>query len=288
MENKNYQYGYYIIGFVDVLGQREKLRQLRRLPKDDVDRENTIAILKETAGYVMQLREILAKYFQQLLTPGPLLAELPPGVQEQFKAARTAPHYRGFSDSLVMTGALASDKDENMKAMTAVYGTIAACSMLPFIALSIGRPVRGGIDVGLGLEITPDEVYGPALERAHYLESRLADYPCVLVGDELWNYLSWVEAQVATVPIGRVAVALASKSKEFITTDADGRRMLDFLGQRIVENIPANDRLELMKRVADYIGEQEQTAQAKKNEKFISRYRKLRAYYDSRSALWSA
>ena len=49
----------------------------------------------------------------------------------------------------------------------------------------MGRPLRGGIDVGLGLEITADEVYGPALERAHYLESRLADYPCVLVGDEL-------------------------------------------------------------------------------------------------------
>src|SRR5579864_6103996 len=288
MANKSHSYGYYIIGFVDVLGQREKLRQLRRLPKDDADLENTIKLLRETAGYVMKLREILADYFLRLKTPGPLLAGLPPQVQEQLKAVRTAPLYRGFSDSFVMTGSLASDKNENCSAMTAVFGTIAACSMLPFIALSMGRPVRGGIEVGLGLEITPDEIYGPALERAHYLESRLADYPCVLVGDEHWNYLSWAEAQIATSPLGRVAVALASKSKEFVTIDADGRRMLDFLGQNIAQNIPPVDRRELIKRVADYITGQEQAAQNGKNQKFILRYLKLRAYFDSRSAIWSA
>jgi len=88
--------------------------------------------------------------------------------------------------------------------------------------------------------------------------------------------------------LGRVAVGLASKSKEFITTDANGRRMLDFLGQNIAQNIPPDDRRELTKRVADYIKGQEQAAQNGKNEKFILRYQKLRAYFDSRSAIWSA
>lgn len=288
MENKNHQYGYYIVGFLDVLGQREKLRQLRRLPKDDADLENTIKQLRETAGYVMRLREILADYFLRFKTPGLLLAGLPPEAQGELRAARTVPIYRGFSDSFIMTASLASGKDENCSAMTAVFGTIAACTMLPFIALSMGRPVRGGIDVGLGLDITTDEIYGPALERAHHLESQLANYPCVLVGDELWNYLSWAEVQKAASPLGRVAVALASKSKEFITTDADGRRMLDFLGQYIVQNIQPDDRRELIKRVADYITEQEHAAQSAKNEKFMLRYEKLRAYFDSRSANWSA
>jgi hypothetical protein len=283
MEEKAYHYGYYVIGFLDVLGQREKLRQLHhRLPRNDVEWAEAKKNLGETAGYVIKLRELLDDYYQQFKNPGPLLASLPVQVQKQIKDARHVARYRGFSDSFIMTASLRGD-DDNCTGMSAAFGTIGACCMLPLVALSMKRPIRGGFDVGLGLEIATDEIYGPALERAHYLESRVADYPRVLVGDELWKYLNEVEAQPATTQFGKVAAKLASLSKGFITTDTDGHLMLDFLGQKVAKNLGPDQWRELHKNAGDYITEQEKAAQAEKDEKMISRYVKLRTYFESRS-----
>jgi hypothetical protein len=42
--------------------------------------------------------------------------------------------------------------------------------------------------------------------------SRLANYPCILVGDELWNYLGWAEAQRAASPHQKLRVYFDTRS----------------------------------------------------------------------------
>jgi len=53
--------------------------------------------------------------------------------------------------------------------------------------------LRGGIDVGPGLDIDENEIYGAVLVHAHRLESKHAEYPRALIGEGLLRYLSALE-----------------------------------------------------------------------------------------------
>jgi hypothetical protein len=149
------------------------------------------------------------------------------------------------------------------------------------------RPIRGGIDVGLGLDIGVDEFYGPALERAHHLESRVADYPRIVVGNELWDYLNATETQKSKTKFGEAAAEIAHFNKIFITEDYDGNRILDFMGQYTAQQFPTSLRREISKKIDNYITKQALAAQLEKNDKFMSRYHKLRTYFDGRALFWS-
>ena len=97
-------------------------------------------------------------------------------------------------------------------------------------SLAAHHPLRAGLDVGVGTRLSTGEVYGSALERAYFLESNLAKYPRILVGDGLLEYLDWVSAQAPRSDFGQLAVLTAQKCRRFVCEDNDGRSMLDFLG----------------------------------------------------------
>ena len=280
---KDFHYGFYCVAYLDILGQRRKLRALPRLPKND---EETRKLLAETAGYVLRLRKQLNDCFETFQKPTPPLDNVPLEVRERILNARRAVKYRFFSDSIIMEISFRGD-EEQVASMIGVYGCMGACCILHGVALMSKRPIRGGIDVGPGLDITENEVYGPVLEHAHRLESELADYPRVLVGEGLSNYLDAIESTVPTTQIGRVAQSLASRCKQLITMDADGLQMLDFLGKEMAMSPTLEDRQKLFGLISEYIAEQKQIASSQGDQKHLSRYLKLAAYVEKCSALWN-
>ncbi|HKF52487.1 MAG TPA: hypothetical protein VKB26_09260 [Candidatus Acidoferrales bacterium] len=177
--------------------------------------------------------------------------------------------------------------DEQCAAMIGVYGCVAACCLLHLLALSYKRPIRGGIDVGLGLDITDDEVYGPALERAHFLESQKADYPRIVVGDELSRYLDEIEGYPASTPLGGLAKQLAVRCKQFVTVDTDGLPMLDFLGEEMAKLTKTEERKKVFVPASNYISDQKQIASSQGDERHLSRYSRLGAYFEKHSTLWT-
>jgi hypothetical protein len=62
----------------------------------------------------------------------------------------------------------------------------------------VGHPIRGGIDVGLAIDIDEGEIYGPVLDHAYHLEWKVAGGPRVVVGDTCVDYLNFVTSQPAT------------------------------------------------------------------------------------------
>src|SRR5438045_4043107 len=60
---------------------------------------------------------------------------------------------------------------------------------LMLTSLAWGHPIRVGLDVGTGVEVERGQLYGPAVVKAYELESRAAEYPRVIVGDTLADYL---------------------------------------------------------------------------------------------------
>jgi hypothetical protein len=278
-----FHYNFYCLAFLDILGQRRRLRQLPHIPNKDPQTE---ALLKETAGYVLRLRRHLAETFEEFQKATPFSAALPEDARKRLIDARASVSYRGFSDSVIMAVSFRGDEDQCTSTI-GVYGCVAACCILHLVALAYKRPIRGGIDVGLGLDITDEEVYGPVLENAHFLESQVADYPRVIVGEELLKYLDAVEKGVPQTIFGRIAQTIASRCKGLITIDTDGFPMLDFLGEAMANTTPAGERQHLFKPATEYIQEQKQIARSEGNYQHLSRYNRLGAYFEKHADLWT-
>jgi hypothetical protein len=282
--NKEFHYGFYCVAFLDLLGQRRKLRQLSRVPKKD---DETTALLAATAGNVLRLRGRLETCFEHFSKPTGLLESLPKEVQQRIENAKQV-KYRGFSDSIIMEISLRGD-DDQFAPMTRIFAALGSCCILLGAALATKCPIRGGIEVGLGMDISDDgdsEVYGPVLETAHYLESEVADYPRIVVGNELLAYLGALENSTPTAPLGKAAKSLAGKAKRYIVTDSDGLCMLDFLGQEISNGLAADARGSLFKEIAAYITEQLEFAYSEHDGKHLGRYMRLASYVENRASLW--
>jgi hypothetical protein len=262
-----FRHGYYCIAFLDILGQRRILRELAHLSLKD---EEARKLVIETSGYVLGLRKQLDQAFEGLRQLTPILDSIPPEPRKRIEAAKNIVKYRGFSDSLIMSVKFEGDA-EQFGPMTGIFGCLSACSILHLIALAGKRPIRGGIDVGYGLNLTEEETYGPVLESAHFLESQIADYPRIVVGKGLPRYLDTVEREAPATPFGNAARQLATRCKTYLVKDSDGVEMLDVLG--FVASFGESERhLPLFQQATEYIREQYQHGIDTDDHKHESRY----------------
>jgi hypothetical protein len=179
MENENYTLGWYLVAFLDVLGQRKRFRQLR-LPKTQEEYLSVQEVLRNTVGFVSRLRDVFCDVFRgqfEALQAGVLNSK---PVEENF----LPPDFLGFSDSFIASVALRNE-DQHLAANIKVFATLSAACIVMLTSLASKHALRGGIDIGLAAELSPGEIYGSALEGAYRLESCQAEYPRVLIGDEL-------------------------------------------------------------------------------------------------------
>jgi hypothetical protein len=200
---------HYLVAFLDILGQRQSLRKLTALPTNEEEKTRFIAHIRESYAKVSRIRKDFKEYFDASDSYIPNTNLVPSEHQEQFIASQKDDvSFYGFSDSIIICVPLMSN-DENCTALNGVYSTFVATSGLGLFALSEKIPVRGGLDVGIAAQIEEKEIYGPALERAVHLEHQIAEYPRFVIGNELLNYLSWVENQKYTSRLGEIAKNIA-------------------------------------------------------------------------------
>jgi hypothetical protein len=75
---KTVNIGYYFVALIDIVGQRDRLKQLVKLPNNDVEKENVARILLETSEYVKDLRGPFSTLFEAATKPTGLLDHLKP------------------------------------------------------------------------------------------------------------------------------------------------------------------------------------------------------------------
>ncbi len=280
-----FHYGFHCVAYLDILGQRRKLLQLAPTPTKD---EETTRLLRETAGNVIRLRQRLAGCFEGFGAPTIYLDKLPQDARQRILNARQSLRSRNVGDAIIMDVSFQGDEDQ-CASMIGVYGCIASCCILHLIGLSSKSPIRGGIDIGLGLDIGKSgdpEVYGPVLGNAYTLENKMAEYPRILVSNGLIEYLESVSRLSQTTPLGRLATSLAGDCKRFITVDTDGKPMLDFLGETMARLYTAEERQNLFAGIDESITEQKRMAGSENDSKLLGRYDRLAAYVDRRLELW--
>ena len=277
---------HYLVVFLDILGQRRALREIKDLPTNETEKESFIRNLQKTFGRVDKLRKGFKDFFEAANTHAPNTALVPDEHREEFLASqKSEAYFYGFSDSIIIAVPL-MNIDENCTAINGVFSAMVAASGIGFLALADRIALRGGLDVGVATQIQDKEIYGPALERAYFLESQLAEYPRFVVGGELINYLLWVENQQCKTRLGLVAKEIARFCRQMIIRDTDGRFMLDFMGKKSKEAGDNTIDLEVVKLAYDFIVSQHKKHLEDGNQKLSSRYYRLLRYFDSGAKLW--
>ena len=281
MKKRNLNLGHHLVAFLDVLGQRERFREIR-LPRNPEEATAVGEVLRQTAGFVLDLREAFAEQFWNFEAGATSL-------MQRHTKEPVRPKFVGFSDSFVTSVSLRNEGG-NLVGIVNVFSALSAAAVVTLISLASNHPLRGGIDVGLASEIGPQEIYGPVLLSAYLLESQEARYPRIVIGDELWRYFNAALAnfQAQTTPVARAIAAITERMMGLIATDSDGKRILDYLGQTMVLHAgPGGGQKNHLVRpaYAFVLAEQKKVIEGK-NPKLIERYEIFRRYVESRLPLW--
>jgi hypothetical protein len=278
MEESVYKLGQHLVAFLDVLGQRDKFKGLKR-PQSPQEEDEVKEVLRQTAGFVVELRTVFQTQFEVFEAGAP-------NVQRHTKEP-LRPYFIGFSDSFVTSVPLREEGHELVPTVT-VFSALSAACVVMLTSLANRHPLRGGIDVGFATEIGPGEIYGTALERAYLLECRIAKYPRLVIGDELWRYLNAALAhfESQTTPVSKAITAIVKKTMQMIATDTDGQRVLDYLGSVVAENAGPDHGKLMIQPAYNFVLAEGKRMLAKGDPELIGRYVLLRSYFESRLAAW--
>jgi hypothetical protein len=281
MEKRNFDLGYHVVALLDVQGQRERFRELQ-LPKNPEEEAAVAEVLRQTAGFVLDLRQAFDEQFESFEAGAT-------SMMRRHTQQPVRPKFVGFSDSFVASVPLRNDSGDLLP-IVRVFSALSASAVVMLICLASKHLLRSGIDVGLATEIGPQEIYGAALGSAHLLESEEAGYPRIVIGDELWRYFSGELAkfQAQTTPVGQALAAITERMMGLITTDNDGKRILDYLGPTMVQHAgPGGGQKDvLVRRAYDFVLAEQKRMVEGKNSKLIPRYEAFRRYVESRLPLW--
>lgn len=232
-------FGYYAVAFVDVLSQKDKLREISGLPKNDEQRARFIYLLQETFGVIAEYRRLFGKFFDapQARAPSEGPARTAGRGREFERLMRTRVKKQLFSDSMIYYVSLTETPDR--LSITGVHTLLSACAATFLLGLAQRMVCRIGIDVGIASEYFCGEIYGPALYRAYHLESERAQFPRIVVGDGFCNYvaseMNWPGRSIDE----QHKIMWARDCADWIATDADGAQILDYAGEVTKQLFPS-------------------------------------------------
>jgi hypothetical protein len=276
---------YWLVGVIDLLGQQEAFLKTDYIPTDDENAKPFIAALQASLGAIRGMRNTLKSFREALTQENPNAhAGLTP--EQRVHARRMnlrQVDLRPLSDAMMITSTL-KPNDGHRVPMLGVYDVLLTCMQQMLMQLSIGYPIRGGLDVGTGL-VAEGEFFGAALVKAYQLESK-AEHPRLVVGDGLVKYLD-----VTTKPEGQAieqqfTAALAVKCRTFVIRDEDGKWILDYAGPAVRAIFPPEPIGQTVAQSLDFARKSRERFQKDGNQKLFDRYSKLVRYLDSRAALW--
>jgi len=199
-----------------------------------VERKDFIGLIKDTYGVVHQYREAFHTYLSKAVSARADLKKISPEAYKTFEQTTDVRlKQTGFSDSMVFFAPL-MNIGERLPLFSVIHLMYGASGV--FIAgLESQCPSRGAIEVGIAGDFPDTGIYGPVLYKAYELESRIADYPRIVLGVEFVNYLRAQELGNGTTPNDKLRRALAKTCKELVYVDIDGVPCLDYLGKPIRE-----------------------------------------------------
>jgi len=290
MKRKN-RYCYYVVAFIDVLGQKDEFKGIDSVPTDEKSKKKLISAHEETVIFLETFRNCFADIFETYINDKKPKVKVPSDKKKKFfKIRKAVLKHQRFSDCIQAFVPLETEVYHS-NAVNGVFGILAACGGMMLITLSQGKAFRAGIDLGLGTELSNEEVYGPALFKAYKLESKVAGYPRIVIGDDFMEYLKSLSQRQKQCNDQdeediEVCKRMADVCRNMIVSDLDGRMILDYLGKEFREKVL--DKMEMFEEVFEnafkFVESEFVKRQKRRDSKLAERYFLLYTYFKTRRA----
>jgi hypothetical protein len=280
--------GFYAVGLIDLLNQGNQLRAWDRFPETEEQRSEFRAALRKTVGVVHECRSAFNDYVRAVYPreptdwPQPLMTN-----EQKVEFERLKPDElkcQHFSDTTVLFVPLANGLGE-MSAF-GLYAMLLGSAGTLLLMLGRGVALRGAVEVAMAIDFFPNEVYGPALLRAHQLEQDVAQYPRIVVGDGAMQFLVSCRANPGTTNAIKLNRAIAEQAEQLIAWDQDGVPFVDYLGAGFRRESSEVDWGDTFRRAPDFIMIEHRRFVEAGDHKLALRYAWLRQYFESRADQW--
>ena len=276
---------HFCISFIDLLGQRAEYKGEGLLPLSESDRKLFLEKVKRTINPIYHLQKDAADIMKSALKyEGPLRKHLSKDQQEIYDKMREVKlKTQRWSDGLVYFVSL---QQGNVKCpIGGIYYLLGTVGSLCFTGFCKKHPLRGSVDISWGVELYPGEIYGAAVANAYELESEIAQYPRIVVGERVVEYLKTHSLNPESDVYSEFNRNLAEICLSMIAIDFDGNYILDYLGTGFKESITKTKHDQLYKLALQFVNEQLEYWRKKKNTKLSMRYNHLSAYFQSHKGL---
>jgi len=295
-----YDYGYYLVAFVDVLGQKEAFRDINTIPQTEEEQQKLLIAHKQTVGFVEKFRARFNDFFNSCTKERESQFAVPQDKKELFNSMRKSIlKYTSFSDCIQAYVPLRSE-EYHSQCINGVFGIFGACGCMLLLSLSENKSFRAGLEVGIGTELGSNEFYGPAFFNAYALESKIAKFPRIVIGEELINYLMNLKSGIKQMPNQKdedvqACKMMADNCLKMIVKDVDGYYILDYLGEQFFNNLTkslSDDRrkeyIKICRGAFNFVEQEYNRRKEAKDEKLAIRYFILYNYFQAKRKTWDS
>lgn len=279
-----FNFSNYVVGFVDLLGQRDEFKDQGLLPifKSKEEQNAFDDKARKTIGAINELQQSADQFLaaaQKFQSSSSYKQSIPEPMHEAYEDSRKMKWQKQhWSDGLMFFSSL---YDVEIKVpMNAVFGIISTLGSLCLLGLARKRPIRGGIEIAWGVELPPGELYGCAVAKAYELESEIAQYPRIVLGPYVLDYLKKMAANTTNSIFDKTNQQLAALCIGMLAEDMDGRIFIDYLGSGFPRLLEKDRHCLLYDGAHKFIEEQLAKHRMEKNTKLMLRYHHLLQYFD--------
>ncbi|MBN2164307.1 MAG: hypothetical protein JXR25_02330 [Pontiellaceae bacterium] len=273
---------HWAVAFVDLLGQGDKMREVSRLidsGQDDAAVEKMKGVYFDHRSFYEAFQGSLIANQQGRVQPTiPLPSHIS---EEEYQAVfRRNLKVQVFSDAAMFYLPLVEDVENQPIFGINTLLSVLGIQMLSFLAQ--GRPFRCGVEVGFGLEMEDGKLIGPPVQNAYELESKRAQYPRIVVGEGLIEYLQNIKQvglQNATEVQNQASKSLARISLDWLATDIDGETILNYLGADFLRKLPEDKTQAIIALAHQFVDQEQARYRNEKNSLLAIRYACLETYF---------
>lgn len=272
----------YCACFIDLLGQRNALNGQSVMPELTTDKEKSdfLNVVKQSVGAIERLQHQAQSFRLGKKGAFSVREQLNEEEKELYDEMKKAvAKQQRWSDGLVYYSSL--DTKSNQCPMNAVMEIFMLAGTLCFLGLAHKQPIRGAIETAWAVELHENELYGAVVANSYVLESQVAQYPRIVVGEKTMGYLNaYIESPADT--IDKLALYnrnCAQLCLNMTAIDQDGHHVIDYLGNEFTRSVTNSGSSELFKLAYKFICEQYELHKKNKNSKLALRYTWLRGYF---------
>lgn len=240
MQNE-YTASFYITAYLDLLGTTSRLNRLDEFftPIDEhTKKEIAISAMQPLVTFRNSFNLFYSAFSKRQDMTG-IKASVEKKLNVKFPKLKIS----YFSDSVILNlPILIMDGLPLLLELEVMF--VASC-IACLVCASMGWPIRGGIDLGIGINFGY-EIVGNSLAKAYYLESKKAIYPRIIIGDKLPDLINnFAKLQNTNCKTDELYSALNDINKSYcenvkriIYEDFDNQITVDYLNKDIIKLSP--------------------------------------------------